>query len=151
MSSRGIRLWPLYLIAAAAILALMVIWLPESLNRQKQVMGTMATSILSVFLSLLWLLLLSRLVWRQRLSYFGGAAVAIGLAVGCLRIDGMSGDFRPILTWRWSDTSAATNVDGGGVTAVDARDWSQFLGFRRERRPRRDPGTARPRGAGRLL
>jgi len=134
MSSRGIRLWPLYLIAAAAILALMVIWLPESLNRQKQVMGTMATSILSVFLSLLWLLLLSRLVWRQRLSYFGGAAVAIGLAVGCLRIDGMSGDFRPILTWRWSDTSAVANVDGGGVTAVDARDWSQFLGPERNNR-----------------
>ena len=30
----SIRLWPLHIIAAAVVIALMAIWLPESLDRQ---------------------------------------------------------------------------------------------------------------------
>ena len=134
--SRQVRLWPLYIVAGGAVLALMLIWLPESLNRQKQVMGTMGTAALCGVLTVLWLLTLSRLAWRRRLRYFGAVAVAIGLAVGCLRIDGMSGDFVPLLTWRWSAPDDATDVAGGAVTAVEARDWSQFLGPQRTNRLR---------------
>ena len=134
--SRQVRVWPLYIIAGGALLALMLIWLPESLNRQKQVMGTMGTAALSGLLTVLWLLTLSRLAWRQRLGYFGAVAVVIGLAVGCLRIDGMSGDFVPLLTWRWSAPDGSTDVAGGDVTAVEARDWSQFLGPQRTNRLR---------------
>ena len=36
----SIRLWPLYIIAAAVVIALLAIWLPESLNRQMQVVPT---------------------------------------------------------------------------------------------------------------
>ena len=136
MSSAGPRLWPLYLLGGGVVLALLLIWLPESLHRQQQVMRTMATFMLAIFFSLLWLLFASRLAWGQRLRYFGGIVLAIALGIGLFRIKGMSGDFAPILEWRWSTEDEATAVEGGDATALDARDWPQFLGPERNNRLR---------------
>lgn len=126
--SSGPRLWPLYLLAAGSVLALLWIWLPEAPHRQQQVMRTMATFILALFLALLWLLFASRLAWRRRLRYFGGCVLVIALAIGAFRIKGLSGDFAPILEWRWSTQGEAAAVKGGDATALNARDWPQFLG-----------------------
>ncbi len=128
----GLRLWPLYIIAGAVVVALLMIWVPESLNRQMQVMPTMGTFILATFFTLLWLLFLSRLAWGRRLRYFGAAVLVIGLCMGSFRIKGMSGDFVPVLEWHWSERGDADAVKGGGVTAIEARDWPQFLGPQRD-------------------
>ena len=122
------RFWPLYLIAAAAVVALLLIWVPESLNRQMQVVPTMATFVLAAFFVLLWLLFFSRLAWGRRLRYFGAVVLVVALCLGSFRYKGLSGDFAPIFVWRWSEGSATTAIDGGGVTPVQARDWPQFLG-----------------------
>ncbi len=124
----SIRLWPLYIIAAAVVIALLAIWLPESLNRQMQVLPTMGAFIMAVIFALLWLLFLSRLAWGPRLRYFGAVVLVIGLCAGSFRYKGLSGDFVPIFIWRWSDPDAVSAIDGGGVTAIQARDWPQFLG-----------------------
>ena len=76
----SIRLWPLCIIAAAVVIALLAIWLPESLNRQMQVVPTIGVFILAGLFSLLWLLLLSRLAWGQRMRYFGAVVLAIVLS-----------------------------------------------------------------------
>ena len=136
MSASGPRVWPLYLLGGGVALALLLIWLPESLHRQQQVMHTMATFILAIFFFVLWLLFASRLAWRQRLRCFGGMVVAIALGSGFFRIKGLSGDFAPILEWRWSAKEEATAVEGGDATALDARDWPQFLGPERDNRLR---------------
>ena len=63
----------------------------------------MATFILAIFFALLWLLFASRLAWGRRLRYFGGASSSsLRLVLDCIRIKGMSGDFVPVLEWRWS-------------------------------------------------
>ena len=81
MSSANSRLWPLYLLVVV-VLALLWIWLPESLHRQQQVMRTMATFMLAIFFFSLWLLFASRLAWGRRLRYFGGAVLVIALVLG---------------------------------------------------------------------
>ena len=136
MSSTGPRLWPLYFLGGIVVLALLLIWLPESLHRQQQVMRTMGISILAVILALLWLLFASRLAWRQRLRYFGGIVFAIALGIGFFRIKGLSGDFVPVLEWRWNAEDEAAVAEGGDATALDARDWPQFLGPERDNRLR---------------
>ena len=136
MSSTGPRLWPLNLLAGIVILALLLIWLPESLHRQQQVMRTMGIFMLAIFLALLWLLFASRLAWGRRLRYFGGIVFLIALGVGFLRVKGLSGDFVPVLEWRWSAAGEAPAVEGGDATALDARDWPQFLGPERNNRLR---------------
>ena len=78
----SILLWPLYIIAAAVVIALLAIWLPESLNRQMQVVPTIGVFMLAGLFSLLWLLLLSRLAWGQRMRYFGAVVLAIALCIG---------------------------------------------------------------------
>ena len=134
MSSTGPRLWPLYLLGGIVVLALLLIWLPESLHRQQQVMRTMGIFILAVILALLWLLFASRLAWEQRLRYFGGIVFAIALGIGLFRIKGLSGDFVPVLEWRWHAEGEAAVAEGGDATALDAGDWPQFLGPDRDNR-----------------
>ncbi len=126
--SSGPRLWPLYIIAGVVCAALLAIWVPESLNRQMQVIPTMGTFTIAFLATMFWLLFLSRLAWGQRLRYFGAIGFVVVLCAGSLRYKGLSGDFVPIFVWRWSDTDATSAVDGGGVTPIVARDWPQFLG-----------------------
>ncbi len=127
-----IRLWPLYLIAAAAVIGLLAIWLPESLDRQMQVVPTIGVFMFASLLSLLWLLFLSRLAWGQRMRYFGALAVAIVLCIGSFRYKGLSGDWVPIFVWRWSGPEATSAIDGGSVTPISALDWPQFMGPTRD-------------------
>ena len=102
-SHLSIRLWPLCIITGLDFVALLWIWIPESHHHQGQTQSTLATFILIVFFGLLWLLFLSRLAWGRRLRYFGGAVFIMVLLVGSFRIKGFSGDFVPILVWRFSD------------------------------------------------
>ena len=88
MSSSSPRFWPLYLLGGGIVLALLLIWLPESSHRQRQVQSTMVIFILATFFTLLWLLFASRLAWGQRLRYFGGAVLVIALGIGFFRIKG---------------------------------------------------------------
>ena len=94
MSSTRPRLWPLYLLAGIVFLALLLIWLPDSLNRQQQVMRTIGVSMLAIFLALLWLLLASRMPWGKRLRYFGGIVFVIALGVGVSSHQGVERRFR---------------------------------------------------------
>ena len=120
-------------------MALLWIWLPEAPHRQRQMMSTMAIVILAIFFALLWLLFASRLAWGWRLRYFGGAVLVIALGVGCFRIKGMSGDFVPVLEWRWSTEGEATAVEGGEATALDAPRLAAISRSRAQQPPARRP------------
>ena len=81
MASASPRLWPLYLLGGGIVVALLLIWLPEALHRQRQIMSTMAIFMLAIFLAVLWLLLASRLAWGRRLRYCGGIVLVIALRI----------------------------------------------------------------------
>lgn len=57
---------------------------------------------------LFWLLLLSRLPWRRRGAILAGVVGCLGLLWVLVRIEGVSGDLVPQLTWRWTPPKSAT-------------------------------------------
>ena len=124
-----LRWWPATVILSGAAVALMALWIPDMPNRQTVVFGSLGTLAISVLLLLIWFFAFSRLPGRQRTSMAIGLLLVGITLVATVRIRGVSGDFVPILSWRWSGET------GGGVVerARDARrgaiaDYPQFLG-----------------------
>jgi len=99
----GPRWWPAAAIAIAAVLCLVwVWWFGGERDRQTRVLLTAPIS-LGTFLMLgLWLMFFSRLPWRIRLRAVGACLSIVTLAVATLRIRGVTGDFVPVLEWRWA-------------------------------------------------
>jgi outer membrane protein assembly factor BamB len=127
------RWWPTWLIAAAAIAALVLVWSSDA-DGQSKVMQTMAVALLSSLALLAWTLLLSRFPWKRRLSIVGGLLLVVGLIVAAVRVGGVDGDLAPILEWRWSRVASTPDVgtaEGLAVRSSEA-DFSQYLGPHRD-------------------
>ena len=141
------RWWPLVVIVACAIVAMIAIIAGSEANRQKGVMICMAVGLLAVALAMLWLVLFSRLPAKPRIAGLAGLIAVLGAGYGLFEIKGTSGDLVPIVGFRFAkdelaapkselraperDASAAA-VEGGG-------DFPQFFG------PNRDGKLAGPR------
>ena len=90
-------------------------------SRQQGVMRNIAIFIACLALSLFWLILFSRLVWRKRIAALGVICFVAVVTVALFRYEGVSGDLIPIVKWRWSyvekaelgatDDSTASNPD----------------------------------------
>lgn len=149
--SNTLRLWPAYLILAAAVGALVWIWAPaDSPGSMSQSTLTLIAASLATVLLLLWWLLLSRARWLVRVGVLVAVAALGGAAARFLEIRGVSGDLVPRLAWRGESAPALpavsrTTLDApppelAGATeptpAVEptarpvpaARDFPQFLG-----------------------
>lgn len=101
-----------------------------------------AASVLAVALTLLlaviWLLLLSRLPWVERLFGFLTVALIATVLGFCVRIEGHMGDFFPQLTWVWSPSSeeladdlkplSAGGAAAASITTDSPSDFPRFLG-----------------------
>lgn len=122
------RWWLLAIIWMLGLAGFLILYLTADSHRQGLVMGSIGILTGCGILSVLWLLALSRLPWRVRLSVFGGIALAGVLLVSQLRFEGVTGDLRPIVKWRWSkpDVTVATgaNIAQKPVTG----NFPQFLG-----------------------
>ena len=106
-SSRGLRLWPAWLILTGAAVALVAIWAPADspVSMAKPTATVMALN-LTVLLLLLWWVLLSRARWFVRLGVLA-VVVALGWAARSLvEVRGLSGDLVPQLAWRGASTPA---------------------------------------------
>lgn len=146
----------LYLPLAALATAVLVIWWLPDLTRQYRVMGTGAAVIVGVLLTALWILTCSGWPLRRRTLVFLALVLGLGIAGTSLRIEGVSGDLVPIVTFRWKTTREIAGPtppgasgpsrgpgDGAGVSsaaraearpapgAEDPLDWPRFLGPRR--------------------
>ena len=113
---------------------------------------TLVTVLLTLFLSVIWLVFLSRMLWSTRFKALGAVAVVVIALMSIVRIKEFYGDILPILTWRWEppkDTtlaalpeSAKTVLAPAAViapvvpvsTALTDDDFAQFLGNRRNAR-----------------
>ena len=127
-----IRWWPLVVFWVMGLMAFILVYWISDANRQGFVMKSIGILTACVALSVLWLLALSRLAWRIRLSVFGGIVLVVILMGSQLRFAGVSGDLRPILKWRWSGPKE--QVTAGIITADDTANGSfpQFLGPNRD-------------------
>lgn len=132
-ASRKIRWWPAVAVVVLDAAYLAFVWLGKARQTQDQVVLTFPGLFFGVLLLLVWLCLFSRLPGRTRRRIFVVAVVVIGAGLGLFKIEGVSGNFVPIVSPRWS---GARDFGGrsaaAGVTAPGPNDYPQFLGPRRD-------------------
>jgi len=124
----------LVLATAAALL-----WVRRSAaSGQERSIASYVIGCVALLLLLAWLLWGAGLGRRGRLVVLGlcaGASVAVAASV---RIVGVTGDFRPVLAWRWSGVEEAEPVAKADAPRAIRGEFPQFLG------PRRDGSVADP-------
>ena len=126
---KGVRWWLLIAIIAITVVASIWIWISDAGQRQDKVFQAVLVAIISLFLTLCWLLVFSRLKWQIRIISFGGIVLAILLVIALFRIRGFSGDLVPILEWRWSKTTGEPATPDHDLTSgYPTMDYPQFLG-----------------------
>lgn len=107
------------------------IWFFYDAQRQDKFMRIAGILFAGFALFLVWVLFGSG--WRPRVRWvvFAGTLLAIGFAVACLRITGVSGDLVPIVGWRWSEPAPRSILPAPGAsanTALLTNSYPQFLG-----------------------
>ena len=85
--------WPALVVLALFLGFLVFAWGFNDLNRQDNVMQTMAASFLAVVVLLLWFLLASRAPWKWRLGALALALIGSVVAVRFLTITGVDSTF----------------------------------------------------------
>jgi outer membrane protein assembly factor BamB len=133
---RPLRWWPVPVILVLAAGAVVWVWQSYGRQRQDRNIATALIGLSTLFLLLLWCLVLSRLRWRIRLGVFGGVVGLILLVMALFRFHGVTGDLVPVLQWRWerpSWTSLAERTKPIVSPVLAQRnqftnDWPQFLG-----------------------
>jgi outer membrane protein assembly factor BamB len=161
-ASRGHRLWIPITILILGGIGIAVVRLQPELERNLKNWATLAVSLLTIALLVLWFLFLSRVGWRRRLV----TAAVLGLAAfgvkNMLRVDGtLNGTGLPKLVWRWTPERKLLRFDakapvelGKDLPAVAvperAADVPQFFGPNRTgvvqgAKLRRDWNAAPPR------
>ena len=130
-NKKSIRLWPLFIIVILTVLAFGLVWSLDAGHRQDKVALTVLLLIITVFLSLVWLLCLSRLAWRVKFLSFGVILLCIAAFVTLFRFDGFSGDLAPKFEWRWraEPESYVALAEVQTTPAAELQtDFPQFLG-----------------------
>ena len=136
---KPVRWWPALVILALAVVATVGIRLGPKTSFQQKNIATAQVVIVSLGLGLLWVLFLSRLRWRVRLTVFGGVVGMIALTAGLFKIHGVTGDLLPILEWRWKQPDAMAMPVGQPASPASratsllqtTNDFPQFLGPQR--------------------
>src|ERR1019366_2887204 len=126
-----------------------VVWVWQFYERQRQDrnIATASIGLITLFLLLLWCLLLSRLRWQIRLGVLGGVVGLIMVVMALFRFHGVTGDLVPVLQWRWEHPvllSLAEQTNPIVSTTLAQRneftnDYPQFLG------PHRNSMVEQPR------
>ncbi len=120
------RWWPGILIGALMALGLLMIWIPDSPNRQMQVMPTILICVVGFVLLCLWFFAFSRARRKIRLWGLGIFILLIALTGSLFQMRGFTGDLAPHVTWRWSSVASMSGV--GQFSDEPNRDYPQFLG-----------------------
>lgn len=113
-------------------------------------LATIAASLLVGGVLVLWVIFGTGLAPASQVRFFLGAAAVIAAVAGCFRVEGVSGNIWPRLTWRWAakpDESLAADIPINSssepetvadLTKTTQYDFPQFLG------PNRDATVATP-------
>ena len=111
---RAVRLWPAFVIAALAVVAVVVIQAGDSTGQNKYTRSVLILVAASGLL-VLWWTFISRIGMRVRLTGLGVVLVLVAATSQLVRFRGVTGDLEPLLRWRWSavpDTTLPTeNLD----------------------------------------
>lgn len=138
----SLRLWPAWLILGIALTVIVTVQMQDARPFQYRNLFTLATVVATLPALLIWWMLGSGVPWKTRWKGLGWITLGAGLVMGLFRIQGVSGDFVPIVAFRWSypaqATTATSTPSGGGISRSARSDFPQFLG------PTRDGQLAGP-------
>ena len=126
--SKGIRWWPAILILLASAGLLISMWTGETANAQERAMNSLGVVILTGLLLVLWMFFLSRLPWKRRFAILGALVVAGGVFAALFKIEGVTGNVVPILSWRFGGEPVLGELVGRAQTTTTPWDSPQFLG-----------------------
>lgn len=111
------------------------IWIVFDSIRQQKVLGTLAVQVITLLLLVLWLLLLSRLRWKIRLTTLAGLVVLLALFFFLFPFKEFTGDLVPTFGWRWAEKSFQTEImdinsdsETDNLFTSPAFSYPQFLG-----------------------
>ena len=142
MNAHPVRWRLLGAIFALYAAALLFIWFGPGDTRQYRVTNTMTATVVAGTAALVWLDFLSGLPARLRRRFTLSAFGLVLLGFALFRVDGVTGDLRPILRARWvaSGPAAVERSDVGVALEIvtTPEDSPQFLG------PNRDGTIAGP-------
>ena len=130
-SSRWWSAGLILLLSGAAVLYVRVI---SGASHQLQNIRTLAIAVVTFAVMLFWLLLVSPLKRTVRRAVFAAAVGVVGLLAALFEIHGVTGDFAPILRFRWSQPalpSAASSPASHPAIEITGS-YPQFLGPRRD-------------------
>jgi outer membrane protein assembly factor BamB len=143
MTDHPVRWRSLAAVLLVYLLVLLFAWLGPGDTRQNRIMVTMIATIVAGTAALVWLNFFSGLPVRPRNRFTLGTFALVLLAIALFRIDGVTGDVRPIVRFRWADTGPGaieSSPIGVAIEVVPTPDDSpQFLG------PHRDGTLTGPR------
>lgn len=134
MTSESARRWRFpVLLAVGAGVFLVWVWLLSGQIRQMQMIFTYAAAIVVAVAGLVWLVVFSGLRGGARWAPVAVAALAVVAFFSLLRIRGVTGDWLPVLEWRFAggDGWRGGAVQGPGALAGRSDpDWDfpRFLG-----------------------
>ena len=129
------------------VIALALAWNWTLRDVQKQDRHIFAAIVLIVgyLLTLLWVIFLSRMARRLRLVVASLQVGTVVLAAVLLRIEEITGDFLPVIEWRWADREKPQVERPAGLLSLPGRtdsaagpkyppgwNYPQFLGPRRD-------------------
>jgi len=132
-SEKKIRWWPLPVIAALAIVALIWVSRTQTENQQNVFMMSVLTVIIAALLAASWFFFFARL--SQRVKRIGTAVMALGCLVffALFEIREVSGNFVPIFAPRWASDFRDLSTDIGEAetpvtVASTEHDYPRFQG-----------------------
>ena len=133
--TRGVTWWMPAVLIVAATGVIVYLWFGTELMRQKRFLFSVAACIITSFAILFWLLFLSRISTAVRIKLLLALGVIAIIQPLIFRIEGVSGDLIPIVTWRWSpppDRQLSKEIKSAPPPTIASlpglRDYPQFLG-----------------------
>ena len=132
----SLRIWPAWIILGIALTVIVIAQMQDAMPFQYRNLFTLGTVSITLPALLIWWMLGSGLRWKTRWKGLGWMTLCAGFIVALFRIQGVSGDFVPIIAFRWSSPSLAPvptpqpNVPG--TTRAVRSDFPQFLGAARD-------------------
>jgi len=138
-SNKGHRIWILVVIAVLASGGFLALQLSSEMDRNLKSWLSLAIILLSLLLTALWYILLSRYQGRYRVIAALGLIVLVAAFKIMVRVDGTaSGIGTPHFVWKWTPQHEAAPVikaTSGGAdvpTPTGAKDATQYYGSKRD-------------------
>jgi outer membrane protein assembly factor BamB len=133
----GVRWWPAAVIVLIAVLAIVAVHTAPGSLRAQVIIRILVVSGVAVVALAGWFWFFSRIPFNARWKTTAAILGCLALLAAAIRVEGLSGDLVPVLTFRWArragvavPTKATSHAQPTAAAHLQPtpHDWPQFLG-----------------------